>query len=198
MAMRNPLHLPRIEDEDIHVLLRALKDILHGMLIEEKRADTSIRHVLRTGTFSAEQRSLIVESGYAMLRTWEILKGAPWKAEPKPMHYVALWFTLAGGTIPDELRTRYIPDELESLISHCETIIEAKGIFAFFPEWFNERCIKEIGKETWHDIAMSQIAEPRVFLRTNTLKCTRDVLIDSLEKHHIKAIVIPLNDTGVE
>ena len=198
MAMRNPLHLPRIEDEDIHVLLRALKDILHGMLIEEKRADTSIRHVLRTGAFSAEQRSLIVESGYAMLRTWEILKGAPWKAEPKPMHYVALWFTLAGGTIPDELRTRYIPDELESLISHCETNIEAKGIFAFFPEWFNERCIKEIGKETWHDIAMSQIAEPRVFLRTNTLKCTRDVLIDSLAKHHIKAIVIPLNDTGVE
>ncbi|MFM8839994.1 MAG: RsmB/NOP family class I SAM-dependent RNA methyltransferase [bacterium] len=198
MTIRNPLHLPRIEREDVHVLLKALKDIVHGLIIEEKRADTAIRHVLRNGAFSAELRSLIVESGYAMLRTWEILKHAPWKAEPKPLHYVALWFTLAGGTIPEELRARYVPEEIDALITHCESIIEQKGIFAFFPDWFNERCINEIGKELWHDIAMSQIAEPRVFLRTNTLKCTRDELIDALAKHHIKAIAIPVNDTGVE
>jgi len=175
MAIRNPLHLPRIEEEDIPILLKALKDILHGMLTEEKRADTAIRHVLRNGAYSAEQRSLIVESGYAMLRTWEILKHAPWKADPKPLHYVALWFTLAGGTIPQELRNRYMPDEIDALITHCETVIEQDGIFAFFPAWFNERCIKEIGKELWHDIAMSQIAEPRVFLRTNTLVCNREI-----------------------
>lgn len=198
MTIRNPLHLPRIEREDVHVLLKALKDIVHGLIIEEKRADTAIRHVLRNGAFSSELRSLIVESGYAMLRTWEILKHAPWKAEPKPLHYVALWFTLAGGTIPEELRARYVPEEIDALITHCESIIEQQGIFAFFPDWFNERCINEIGKELWHDIAMSQIAEPRVFLRTNTLKCTRDELIDALAKHHIKAIAIPINDTGVE
>ncbi|MFN4819179.1 MAG: RsmB/NOP family class I SAM-dependent RNA methyltransferase [Ignavibacteria bacterium] len=198
MAIRNPLHLPRIEEEDIPILLKALKDILHGMLTEEKRADTAIRHVLRNGAYSAEQRSLIVESGYAMLRTWEILKHAPWKADPKPLHYVALWFTLAGGTIPQELRNRYMPDEIDALITHCETVIEQDGIFAFFPAWFNERCIKEIGKELWHDIAMSQIAEPRVFLRTNTLVCNREGLIDALAKHHIKAIAIPVNDTGIE
>ena len=42
MGIRNPLHLPRIEEEDIAILLKALKDIMHGMFVEEKRADTAI------------------------------------------------------------------------------------------------------------------------------------------------------------
>jgi 16S rRNA (cytosine967-C5)-methyltransferase len=196
--MNNPLQLPRIETEDVYVLLRALKDIMHGVLIAEQRPDTSIREVLRAHRYSSEQRSLIVESSYALLRSWEILHTAPWKREPKPIHIVGLWFALAGGSIPDDLRMRYVPDEIEDLLDACEKTLEQKGIFAFFPDWFNERCEKELGNDLWHDIAMSQITEPRVFLRTNTLTCNRDELIETLAKQYIKAIVIPVNDTSIE
>jgi len=198
MSMRNPLQLPRIETEDVYVLIRALKDIMHGILIAEQRPDTSIREVLRAHRYSSEQRTLIVESAYALLRSWEILRPAPWQREPKPIHIVGLWFTLAGGVIPDELRIRYIPEEIDALLDACEKNLDQKGIFAFFPDWFNERCEKELGHDLWHDIAMSQITEPRTFIRTNTLKCTREELIESLSKQYIKGIVIPVNDTGVE
>jgi len=168
MSMRNPLQLPRIETEDVYVLIRALKDIMHGILIAEQRPDTSIREVLRAHRYSSEQRTLIVESAYALLRSWEVLRSAPWKREPKPIHIVGLWFTLAGGVIPDELRIRYIPEEIDALLDACEKTLDHKGIFAFFPNWFNERCEKELGHDLWHDIAMSQITEPRTFIRTNT------------------------------
>ena len=55
MSMRNPLQLPRIETEDVYVLIRALKDIMHGILIAEQRPDTSIREVLRAHRYSSNK-----------------------------------------------------------------------------------------------------------------------------------------------
>ena len=198
MSIRNPLHLPRIDHNDIPMLLRNLRSITQQILDNNGRLDIALRNIFRDVPMQDTMRALTAESAYALFRSWELLCVAMHTHHPDPAKVVGLWFLLSGGTIPAMYSEEFTPNNIDKAAEEVQEYAEKHEVFAFYPEWFNKRCIKEIGEELWHDIAIQQLSEPRVFLRTNTLVINRNELIEKLAAENIKAIPIPINETGIE
>lgn len=53
------------------------------------------------------------------------------------------------------------------------------------PVWLNELCQKELGEERWAQERKALSEEPRRYIRTNTLKCTRDELASKLKEEGV-------------
>lgn len=61
------------------------------------------------------------------------------------------------------------------------------------PDWLDEFAVKQVGEEKWEALARSLNKEPKLYLRVNTLKTTREELLTRLRQEGVE--VFPHNDT---
>jgi 16S rRNA (cytosine967-C5)-methyltransferase len=61
-----------------------------------------------------------------------------------------------------------------------------------FPDWLDEFAVKQIGEENWEAMSKALNKEPKLYLRANTLKVSRDELLGKLKKSGIE--VYPVNE----
>ncbi|MBI3511031.1 MAG: RsmB/NOP family class I SAM-dependent RNA methyltransferase [Bacteroidetes bacterium] len=62
-----------------------------------------------------------------------------------------------------------------------------------YPDWMDEAGRKELGDEKWEKISSALNRQPRLFIRANTLRTTRDQLIGRLKEEGVRAS--PVNES---
>ena len=66
-----------------------------------------------------------------------------------------------------------------------------------FPDWMDEFAINQLGEEKWDALAKSLNKEPKLYLRTNTLKITRENLVSRLHTEGVEAYAYNDNEEGI-
>lgn len=61
-----------------------------------------------------------------------------------------------------------------------------------YPDWLDEFAVKELGEEKWEAISKALNKEPKLYLRVNTLKVSRDEVLGKMKKAGVE--VFPVND----
>ncbi len=51
-----------------------------------------------------------------------------------------------------------------------------------YPDWLDEFAVQQLGEEKWESISKALNRDPKLYLRTNTLKVTRDELLGRMKK----------------
>lgn len=174
------IHLPLV-----HAVIACLKPIIE----EDKVADKVVAFFLKQHkSYGARDRSFIAESVYDIVR-WRI------KYEYQLNGYNPQWNYYKHLLLVSLLNRAYMPVnsevfdvsaiEMNELLSVIQQPIEEEFIAQSYPRAFYDFALKSIGTE-WKKMAVALNQKPAVFIRTNTLKTTRDKLHAALQAEHIE------------
>ena len=100
----------------------------------------------------------------------------------------------------------FINGILRNVIRQKETIGEIKvkddvdylAIKYSYDKWMIKNWIAKFGKEFTEELLEANNERPNIYLRTNTLKITRDELIEKLEEQNIKATKVNVVDEAIK
>jgi 16S rRNA (cytosine967-C5)-methyltransferase len=176
-------------------LLESIPQALLNIFKEGRPADKVIEYYLKNHKkWGSRDRKFFAENVYTLVR-----------------HYRLLW--LKAGLPADqylnreELQLHQMQKILRSFLEQSEKDkdflqkLSGSG-FSFaernsFPDWLDELGRKELGPE-WESIAQALNRQAPVFLRTNTLKTSRQHLKDLLELEGIQTRIRPESETALE
>ncbi|WP_139958196.1 RsmB/NOP family class I SAM-dependent RNA methyltransferase [Flavicella sediminum] len=168
-------------------------DSLNAIFNEGVYADKAVEAALKKDPrWGARDRKFVAETIYEIVR-WKRLYNEI--AETKD-HYTreniwkvfTVWAVLRGIKLPD---WKYFENAPERRIKgKYDQVQSIRKIKESIPDWMDELCSKELGKQWDKEITALNIQAP-VVLRANTLRTTRLNLENALKAEEIETIVNP-------
>jgi 16S rRNA (cytosine967-C5)-methyltransferase len=177
------------------ILVEAVISALEQIFIEGRYADKVIERILKSNAkWGARDRAYIAENTYEIVRWWRLInfvgdnneaninKGSLW-------HLFGVWQVLKGAEYPAWTEFKNVKPSLifKRKLDAQKDIPIAQSI----PDWLNEFGKDQLG-ESWVDEITALNKPAALIIRVNTLKTTRQKLLQELSKLDIKAE--PLTD----
>ncbi len=177
------------------ILVEAVISALEQIFIEGRYADKVIERILKSNAkWGARDRAYIAENTYEIVRWWRLInfvgdnneaninKGSLW-------HLFGVWQVLKGAEYPAWTEFKNVKPSLifKRKLDAQKDIPIAQSI----PDWLNEFGKDQLG-EAWVDEITALNKPAALIIRVNTLKITRQKLLQELSKLDIKAE--PLTD----
>ena len=177
------------------ILVEAVISALEQIFIEGRYADKVIERILKSiAKWGARDRAYIAENTYEIVRWWRLInfvgdnneaninKGSLW-------HLFGVWQVLKGAEYPAWTEFKNVKPSLifKRKLDAQKDIPIAQSI----PDWLNEFGKDQLG-EAWVDEITALNKPAALIIRVNTLKTTRQKLLQELSKLDIKAE--PLTD----
>ncbi len=146
-----------------------------------------------------DQKSLFAESFNFIVRNWRRLWSACAVGESDDMHSVMriclAALMLSRVSCPPALVQRMRLDP--QLLRDRWLAAESQRVLRYsYPDWL-DTLGATIWKAEWDYIAAALHEEPKVVLRVNTLKLTRDELMEKLQAQGVKCARSTVSDTGI-
>jgi 16S rRNA (cytosine967-C5)-methyltransferase len=136
-------------------------------------ADRVVDKVLRANKkWGARDRAFVAQHSYEMVRWWRLLWAL--KGEEPSLKRKKL----------KELFELYWAWKVEGLLTLPEDL--PLGVAESYPAWFDDRAHESLGAQ-WPILARAMNQPAQVILRTNTLRATRDELLERLASEGIEA-----------
>ena len=107
----------------------------------------------------------------------------------------AVWATLRGYPLPDWPELSGTP--VRRIKGRFEELRKDRVIRESYPDWLDERCLNELGTKRWEKECVALNEEAHLILRTNTLKCRREELLDLFKKEEIEAVALQEVPEGI-
>lgn len=172
------------------VLVEAVISALEQIFIEGRYADKVIERILKANhKWGARDRAYIAENTYEMVRWWRLInfagdnqetninKGSLW-------HLFGVWQVLKGAEYPAWTEFKNVKPAV--INKRKEEAQKDLPIAQSIPDWLNELGKDQLGEDWAAEIAA--LNKPASFvIRVNTLKTTREKLLQELSKLEIKA-----------
>ncbi len=172
------LHQPIID-----TIIVCLKSIFEENKVADKEVAT---HLKQNKNFGSRDRSMIAETVYDIVR-WKIkytYQLASYNEDYTLYKHLILISVLNRNyTIKNSAILDVNEDNINALLKIIKEPIENNYIAQSYPEIFYNFCLKNIG-ESWHDLAIALNQKPSVFIRTNTLRTTKEKLIELLKNEN--------------
>lgn len=173
-------------------LLSQLQDAIVCVLQQQHHADRTIERLIRPLPSSDAWRALIAETVYGVLRHLRRLNWALNCSETFSTEQIAdcirAWWLLTGNHLPKSLRGGIPPRRvLKARWDNPPT----RAIRYSIPDWLDRYGVEQCGKR-WEQYLAAFAEPPRITIRTNTLKTTREGLLQVLAQRGIKAHHNPL------
>jgi 16S rRNA (cytosine967-C5)-methyltransferase len=172
------------------VLVEAVISALEQIFIEGKYADKVIERILKANPkWGARDRAYIAENTYEMVRWWRLInfagdnqetninKGSLW-------HLFGVWQVLKGAEYPAWTEFKNVKPAI--INKRKEEAQKNIPIAQSIPDWLNELGKDQLGEDWSAEIAALNMPASFV-IRVNTLKTTREKLLQELSKFEIKA-----------
>jgi 16S rRNA (cytosine967-C5)-methyltransferase len=164
-------------------LVNAAATTLQDIFIRRYYADKAIERLLKKNPqWGSRDRKFIAEAVYDVVRNYRLyatLAGS----EKNFWFMVAVWLTLKGQEAPAWPEfSDYDPGKVHKM---HERLITQPEICYSYPDWLWQLCARELGNDVWKREAIAMHEQAEVFLRVNTLKTTRDRLLDELNAGEI-------------
>ena len=170
-------------------IIDAIIVCLKAVFEEGKVADKEVGFLLKQyKNFGSRDRSMIAESVYDIVR-WKLKYNHqleifnPGLTMYKHLILVSLLNRVYGIKNPEIFGVT--SDEIHELLKVIKLPITEKQIEQSYPETFYNFCLDSIG-EQWHSIAAALNNKPSVFIRVNTLRTTRDALVEQLKNLQVE------------
>lgn len=177
------------------ILVEAIISGLEQIFIEGRYADKVIERILKSNTkWGARDRAYIAENTYEIVRWWRLInfvgdnnetninKGSLW-------HLFGVWQVLKGAEFPAWTEFKNVKPSL--IFKRKEDAQKDLPIAQSIPDWLNELGKEQLG-EAWADEITALNKPAALIIRVNTLKTSRQKLLQELSKLEIKAE--PLTD----
>jgi 16S rRNA (cytosine967-C5)-methyltransferase len=177
------------------ILVEAVISGLEQIFIEGKYADKVIERILKSNTkWGARDRAYIAENTYEIVRWWRLInfvgdnneaninKGSLW-------HLFGVWQVLKGAEYPAWTEFKNVKPSL--IFKRKEDAQKDLPIAQSIPDWLNELGNDQLGN-AWADEITALNKPAALIIRVNTIKTTRQKLLQELSKLEIKAE--PLTD----
>jgi 16S rRNA (cytosine967-C5)-methyltransferase len=172
------------------VLVEAVISALEQIFIEGKYADKVIERILKANPkWGARDRAYIAENTYEMVRWWRLInfagdnqetninKGSLW-------HLFGVWQVLKGAEYPAWTEFKNVKPAI--INKRKEEAQKNIPIAQSIPDWLNELGKDQLGEDWSAEIAALNMPASFV-IRVNTLKTTREKLLQELSQFEIKA-----------
>ncbi len=177
------------------ILVEAVISGLEQIFIEGRYADKVIERILKSNNkWGARDRAYIAENTYEIVRWWRLInfvgdnnetninKGSLW-------HLFGVWQVLKGAEYPAWTEFKNVKPSL--IFKRKEDAQKDLPIAQSIPDWLNELGKEQLG-EAWADEITALNKPAALIIRVNTLKTSRQKLLQELSKLEIKAE--PLSD----
>lgn len=181
-------------------IIDAITTCLKAIFEEQKVADKVVNFYLKEHKqFGSRDRSMIAEMVYDIVRwklKYQYILSTYSEQLTKYKHLILVSLLNKNYDIRNIETFEVTEADIDRLKEIIKRPITEKHIDQSYPESFYAFCLESIG-ERWHQLAAALNKMPGVFIRVNTLKTTRDELIESLNKEEIALQVpnLPLTTT---
>lgn len=172
------------------VLIDHIVQTLHKVFFEQQYADKVIERTFKANPkWGARDRRYFAETTYDIVR-WRRKLAYAVAVDDSHENCWPLWAAytaLQGHTLPDWPEVAGVSAQaLQARLASCDN----PAILHSLPDWLYQLCQQQLG-EVWPNTAAALNQQAEVFLRTNTLKITRDKLRAGLLLEDIDAEPLP-------
>lgn len=163
------------------ILLKKIAEALHDIFENKKYADKVIEKLFKSNRkLGARDRKFIAETIYGIVRYHRFYQTVAQSNESYNLLGVHL---IKNGLDAEEFQDEY-PIDVDLIKANLKKKYPI-AVTESFPDWMNEMGEKEFGAEEWQLIMKALNKQADVYIRTNTLRITREELIKELEKEEI-------------
>lgn len=189
-----------ITEYRLDLVIQALRTILPL----EHPADTSLRYFFQAERVGSNERALIAETVFGVLRHRLLLEhacttpaAAANKATPRRMA-LAYWVRFGGYNVR-ELTPLFKVNEAEWLgqVKGIKAEELPLSIQAELPEWIIEKLRAQRSEQDILALGLSMQAAAPLDLRVNSLKANRDELLHGLSAEGVQAVATPYSPLGI-
>jgi 16S rRNA (cytosine967-C5)-methyltransferase len=174
----SPLGLPQL-------LLETLSHFIDdGFTADRSLNETFRKYKIR----DQEQRSELALRFYGIIRFWRPLVTALGNDRFETTEQVReligawnAWKKIYAGEKQEQL-TGPVADRLNKYM-------KVRRLRESFPDWLDAFAVEQLGEEKWEALAKALNKEPKLYLRANTLKTSREVLMQKLQKEGTPAFI---------
>lgn len=163
------------------ILLKKIAEALHDIFENKKYADKVIEKLFKSNRkLGSRDRKFIAETIYGIVRYHRFYQTVAQSNESYNLLGVHL--------VKNGLDTQEFQDEYPIDVDMIKANLKKKypiAVTESFPDWMNEMGEQEFGAEEWQLIMKALNKQADVYIRTNTLRITREELIKELEKEEI-------------
>lgn len=168
-------------------LLEAIHEGLVNSFIEHKQADKVIELLLKSNKkWGARDRAFIAENFYEMVRYWRKICFVAQIEQPQTQdiwQLIGTWFVMNAVVLPDW--NEWTTISTEEIENRMRLANEIRKIRESVPDWLDEWGEKQFG-ENWDNELKALNRPASVYLRVNTLKISRNSLVEKLKKQGIE------------
>lgn len=175
----------KVHQPILDTIIVCLKSIFEN----EKVADKEVNSILKQNkNFGSRDRSMIAESVYDIVRRklkYEYQLSIAGSQFTMYKHLILVSLLNRNYTIKNPEVFNVTNDEIIDLQKLIEQPISENHIAQSYSKEFYNFCEENIG-EQWHSLAIALNQKPNVFIRVNTLKTTKEKLLEQLKSENIE------------
>lgn len=165
-------------------LVNSVALTLQEIFVKNRYADKALEKIFKANPqWGSRDRRFVAEGVYDIVRNFRLYSEL---AESKNNFWfiTAVWLVVKNIEIPDwqefkHVDVNYILDKKESLKTNLP-------VYESYPDWLWELGIKELNEDVWLQQAIAMNEQAPVFLRTNTLKTSKEKLAEALRNEKIE------------
>ncbi|MBW3467432.1 RsmB/NOP family class I SAM-dependent RNA methyltransferase [Arthrospiribacter ruber] len=161
--------------------VRGVVSAIDEIFNNNKYADKVIEKTLRSNPkWGARDRGFVAESVYEMVRWWRLIEAV--SPSKDLYHKFGTYWILQGHKLPDWREFKSLkPDEVKAKMSR----ISQRAVLQSIPDWLDQMGEELLG-ESWDQEIDTLNQQAQVVLRVNTLKTTREQLMNRLAEDGVE------------
>jgi 16S rRNA (cytosine967-C5)-methyltransferase len=173
-------------------LVNSVALTLQEIFVKNRYADKALEKVFKQNPqWGSRDRRFVAEGVYDVVRNFRLYSTLA-ESQTNFWFITAVWLVVKNTEIPDWQEFKHV--DVPYILAHKESLQTNIPVYESYPDWLWELGVSELGNDTWTKQALAMNIQAPVFLRTNTLKTTKEKLMAALSAEKIETILVP----GVE
>lgn len=173
---------------------------LESIVNNGEQADRAVERILKSNKkWGARDRGFIASTLYEIIRYRRLYESIAEVKSPYSKNdgfrLFGVWSTLRGYPLPDWPELNGTP--VRRIKGRFEELRKNRVVRESYPDWLDERCLDELGREQWEKECAALNEEAHLILRTNTLKGSREELLERFKKEDIEAVALQEVPEGI-
>ena len=174
-------------------LIEAVRLALNSTFFEGRYAEHVIEYIIKSNKkWGGRDRKFIAETTYNIVRNWRLLheiNGTYQNQNPSQLdRIITIYFTMNSAQLPEWMSENFIePNYLNSKLLQFK---DNQKIRESVPDWLDDLGVRELGSR-WGELLPCLNKQADVVIRVNTLKTTKEDLIEFLKTENVEVEEIP-------
>ena len=170
-------------------LVNSVALTLQEIFVKNRYADKALEKIFKQNPqWGSRDRRFVAEGVYDIVRNFRLYSELA-ESQSNFWFITAVWLVVKKIEIPDWQEFKHV--DANYILARKESLQANLPIYESYPDWLWEMGTKELGAETWEQQALAMNEQAPVFLRTNTLKTSRQKLVEALKNEKIETTELP-------